>query len=527
MGRPDVKLWPYQAEAFASVFREFDSGKRSTLLVMATGTGKTFTFGTVIRSVNEDHGKQALVLAHRDELIRQADESLATLGVETAIEKADERARGFLFGEAPCVVASVQTLRGKRLKEWPRDQFKLIVVDEAHHAAAVGYRAILDHFRPDWLLGVTATPDRLDGENLGQVFQSVAYEYPLFRAIQEGFLCRLKIIRCETGIDLSKIRTTGGDLNQAEIEEAIRPHVQDLANVARKEIGTRRCILFAPDVGSGQAFASALTSIGVPAMAIHGDSPDRSSILEDFRHGTFRVLCNCALLTEGYDAPFVSAVILARPTKSRAFYSQCVGRGTRKHPGKADCLIVDFGWITGQHELVRPTELFDTTDTSSEVLELADQLLDSGETDDLLKAIEMAEGKVRERRVIRITAREKDVRYRRVYYDPLAVMDTLDLPNRPESPASYRLKASEKQVQLLEKFGVKHADGLSKRRASLMLDKIFERTKRGLATVKQVSLLISRGCDPDAARGMTKGEASAYLDSIGCRSYQRMSTGGK
>ena len=319
-----IILRDYQVRALNRILAEFKGGIGSTLLVLPTGTGKTVTFGHVARHV-VDLGGRVLVLAHREELLAQAANSLATVGVEAEIEKADQRARA--WGDPGCVVASVQTMQGKRLKSWEPRHFTLIITDEAHHATAPTYRRIYDHLEPAWHLGVTATADRLDKKNLGQVFQSLAFEYSLRDAILAGYLARLQIVRCETKVDLSAIKTTAGDLNSADIEEAIRPHIEELTNAIRKEIGTRRTIVFTPDVGSAQATASALESLGIRAAAISGESRDRASILADFRSGRCQALVNCNLLTEGFDAPFVEAVVLMRPTKSRSLYCQMVGRG--------------------------------------------------------------------------------------------------------------------------------------------------------------------------------------------------------
>lgn len=514
---PDIRsfaLRGYQAEAVSSVFREFESGKKSTCVVIATGGGKTVVFGTIARGVIDEYGGRVLVLAHRDELIRQAADSLAAMGVESAIEKAGENAQCGIFDDPMCVVASVQTLRGKRLRSWEPGYFKLIIRDECHHATSDSDRAIIDHFRPDWHLGVTATPDRLDGENLGQVYQSVAFEYSMFQAIKEKYLSRLQVVRCETTVDLRDIRTTGGDLNQGDIEEAIRPHIEELALATRKEIGVRRTIVFTPDVGSGQAFASALESLGISAAAISGDSPNRAEILAAFRHGKYRVLVNCQLLTEGFDAPFVSAIVLARPTKSRALFSQMVGRGTRLFPGKENCLVVDFSWLTGKHQLVKPTDLFDTTQASPEVQAIANELVDKGEEPDLMLAIEKAEKTARERQLLRIKARERDVRYRRVSYDPMAVADVFGFNIRPESDSVLRTKATANQVRTLEKFGITGAAEMSKRRASMYIDKLIENARLGRATVKQKAHLIANGVPPEAARVMPIAEASQFLSAL-------------
>lgn len=513
LAQTGVVLRPYQSEAISCISDEFAAGRRSTLLVLPTGCGKTVTFGSLARDVI-DRGGRVLVLAHRGELLNQAADQLASLGVDAAIEKADQNAKASLWGEPSCVVASVQTMRGKRLESWPKKHFKLIITDECHHAPAESYGRIYSHLEADWHLGVTATADRLDGENLGQVYESLAFEYSLRDAIENRYLSRLKFVRCETKIDLSKIRTTGGDLNQGDIEEAIRPYIDELANGTRQEIGDRRAIVFTPDVGSAQAFASALTSLGLRAEAISGDSSDREEILDGFRKGRFRILCNCSLLTEGFDAPFVSAIVLARPTKSRALYAQMVGRGTRLAPNKQDCLVVDFAWLTGHHHIVSPVELFDTTKMDQEVQALAKAIIEKGETTDLMEAIERAEESHREKQKLRIKARERKVSYRRVSYDPFAVMETLGLPVRPESQDSMRVKPSQKQIEFLEKLGVTGAHLMSKRRASKMLNVLTMRLDQKLSTLKQVSWLISNGVDPDTARSMSKQEASQRLGEL-------------
>lgn len=505
-----VELRPYQVIARDNVFSRFDSGDRSTLLVLPTGTGKTVVFGDIAGRVVADGGR-VLVLAHRGELLTQAANTLAGVGLDSAIEKADQVARAGAWGDPMCVIASVQTMRDKRLRSWPSKHFKLIVTDEAHHAPADSYQKVYRHLDADWHLGVTATADRLDGENLGQVYQSLAYEYSIRDAIRDGWLARLKVVRCETTVDLDRIRTTAGDLNQGDLEEAIAPHIEELANAIRQEIGDRRTIVFTPDVGSGQAMASALSSLGLKAESIAGTSKDRDEIIDGFRKGRSRVLVNCQLLTEGFDAPFVSAIVLARPTKSRGLYSQMVGRGTRLSPGKSDCIVVDFAWLTSRHDLIKPTELFDTTGQDSEIQRLAAALIDSGETDDPMEAIERAEKDHEERQKLRIRVRERESRYRRVEYNPFAVMDTLGLVTRRESDSSIKLKATDKQVAVLEKLGVTEARSMSKRRASMMIDTLFSRMDNKLATLKQVSYLIANGMEPSEARAMPFKDASETL----------------
>ena len=506
---------PYQVAAYHRIFEEFlDRGRRSTLLVLPTGSGKTYTFGMVARRVIAEHGR-VLVLAHREELITQAANALAAFGIDAAIEKAAQSARDSLWGEPDCVIASVQTMQRKRLASWARGHFHLIVTDEAHHSPAESYQYIYDHLDAPWHLGVTATADRLDGENLGGIYDSLAYEYSLRQAIEEGWLSRLSIVRCATKVDLSKIRTTGGDLNTGDVEVAIAPYIEELANAVRQEIGTRRTLLFTPDVGSAQAFASALTSLNIPAGVISGDTRDRKEILDQFRRGAIRVLCNCQLLTEGFDAPFVQAIVLARPTKSRSLYAQMIGRGTRLYAGKKDCLIVDFAWLTGKHKLVDPVELVASPGLDPAVKDLAGVLLDSGECSDLMDAIEEADREIAEkaeRRRLEVEAREREAHYRRFSYDPFAGPAELGLPVGKEPERHLARRPSEKQLALLLKWGIPGATEMSFNRANKTIEILMRRRDEKKTTYKQYMSLIKNGVDPAEAKAMSMSDASARLD---------------
>jgi len=512
LGPCRMDLRPYQTEAIAAVRNEFAAGRKSTLLVIPTGCGKTIVFGAIARRVVETKGR-VLVLAHRAELIEQAVNKLDQLGVEPGVEMASSRARA-LF-EPDVVVATVQTMQRQRLRSWAPDHFRLIVTDEAHHATADTYRRVYRHFAPARHLGVTATADRADEENLGSVFESVAYELRLWDAMTAPppgpYLSRVKFVQCDVQVDLRGIRTTAGDFNLADLEDRIRPLIETLANAVRQEVGGRKTLVFTPDVGSAQAMATALASLGLRAEWVSGDDPHRKGKVARFHSGDVRVLCNCALLTEGFDCPDVAAVVLCRPTKSRPLYSQMVGRGTRLAKGKTDCLLVDFDFLTAKHDLVKPVELFDTTGTDAEVLEIAAEIAAKEKGVDLVAAVERAEKEHKERQVLRVQARERAVSYRKVAYDPLSVCDTLGVAWRGGKDAVIN-RATPGQVQYLKSFGVEDAPNLSRARAGTLIDYLADRRKRGLATLKQVSWAIAKGCEPGRARAMTFHEASAFLD---------------
>lgn len=507
----DISLRPYQLEAIEGIGRAFAEGNRSTLLVLPTGLGKTITFGSFIRRHVQEGGR-ALVLAHRGELIEQAFEAMVRLGLDPAIEKAQQYARAMC--DPSVVIATVQTLQRDRLAGWPTDYFSLVVTDEAHHATADTYRRIYSHFGDALHLGVTATADRSDETFLGDVFQSVAYDMSLWEAMTAPspgpYLCRLRFVQCDVGIDLRDIRTTGGDFNQGDLEEAIRPHVEALANAIRQEVGDRQTLVFTPDVGSAQAMATAVDSLGLKARWSSGDDPDRKAKVAEYKSGEIQVLANCNLFTEGFDAPRTSAVVLCRPTKSRPLYAQMVGRGTRLAPNKTDCLIVDFNWLTRDHDLVVPVELFDTTHTDSEVLDIAREMMTRQRGLDLVDILEEASTEQRRRKVLRIAAKQREMRYRKVVYDPVSTMEVLGVPVRREAK-SMQGTATSGQQDALRRFGIEGVETMSKRSASMLLDQLITRAKQGLATQKQVAHLIRLGYDPAEARSLRREEASAEL----------------
>ncbi len=499
-------LRPYQQEARAAVHARFDGGDRAVLVVMPTGSGKTIVFARVARDLC-DRGQRGLVLAHRGELLDQARRHLERLNLRVAIEVADQHAnpRG-LFDDV--VVASVQTMQGDRLGRWDPERFDFIVVDEAHHALAKSYRRILEHFARAKLLGVTATPERGDDGKLGLVFPVLAYEYSLTNAVEAGYLARIKIERPTTTVDLSKIRTTAGDLNRGDLEDAIAGHIEELVNDTRTRIGDRPTLVFTPDVGSAQAFASGLRQVGLTARSVSGKSADRHPTVKGFNDGDFQCLCNCVLITEGVDIPRIAAVVMARPTQSGVLYRQMAGRGTRLFDGKQDCVIIDWAWNSGRHKLVSPIELFDTTGKDPAVLEIAQDLMRTYPKIDPLKAIDQADRIHRHRAAVSVTIKETESRYQWVAFDPLAIGTLLGVPRR--RPAANARPVAPGQHRRLErhKLGV---EGLTERSAQRLLDHLEDRRRRGLATHRQVAALVSFGVPTEEATTCTFDAASARL----------------
>ncbi len=343
-----LTLRPYQAEAIEAVLAARRRGKRRLLVCLPTGAGKTVIFSRLAQLAQ----RQVLVLAHREELLFQAREKLQNaLGDSqvVAIERGAERGAR----DAKVLVCSIRSLHEARLAEVMRSrQVGLVIYDECHHAAADDNLRVLRQlgaFEPDFtgtLLGFTATTTRGDGKGLDEVFEQIVYSRSLPELIDDGFLAPLRGFRISTAADLTRLSSGGVDFRDEELAEAVDIEERN-ALVARsiQELARdRRTIAFAVTVSHARNLAYSLNALGVPAGLVHGAMPsdERARALADFRAGKTRVMCNVAVLTEGFDDPGVSCIAMARPTRSEGLYAQCVGRGTRLHPDKRDCLILDF-----------------------------------------------------------------------------------------------------------------------------------------------------------------------------------------
>lgn len=400
------ELRPYQKEQIRAIKRAWRDGDRA-LIVAATGTGKTTTIAEVIRGRADAGRGRALVVAHRLELLEQIQKRLAQAGIASELESGEHAAiRHEVMGGAPVVVATVQSLKGRRLSMWDRAAFPTIIIDEAHHATAAGYRAVLDHFTGAKVLGVTATPDRGDDVALGHVFPDVSHEYNLRTAIEEGHLSPVRARAIDTPhIDLSSVRVTnqehGRDYSArdlARMMEGEGPLHKIAVPIAEKYEG-RQTIVFVPSVEVARALAGIIAPyIGGPELVASLDggseTEHRKRTIAAYLAGDIRMLINCALFTEGFDAPNTACVAIARPTKSRALYAQMVGRGTRLAPGKTDCLVLDLAPSNARHQLVAPIDLLSGKPLPDDLLADARAAM-SG--DDVLEALKRAEKHADER----------------------------------------------------------------------------------------------------------------------------------
>ena len=343
-----IQLRPYQQEALDAINTFSDKGINRQLVVLPTGAGKTVIFSHLPQTKNDS--LPMLVLAHRAELLYQAKEKIGWSNPELdiQIEQADNVA-----GHCDVVVASVPTLgraESERILKYPKDYFKSIVIDEAHHAAAPTYRRILDYFNPSLLLGVTATPQRSDNTRLTDVFDEIVYYKTIQDLIEDGYLCSLVGYRIKTETDISGVATNEGDYVASQLEDAIDTPERNAHIVAAYHslVPESKAIVFCAGVKHANNLASSFSATQVSTEVILGDTSaqDREHILARFKSGETRVLVNVGVLTEGFDEPSIQSIILARPTRSTLLYTQIVGRGTRLYEGKPHCTILDFADTT-------------------------------------------------------------------------------------------------------------------------------------------------------------------------------------
>lgn len=503
-----MSLRPYQEEAVRAVLGALRDNP-STLLVLPTGCGKTITFAEITRRVVVNNAR-VLILAHRGELLTQAADKIqqyAGSKIRCQVEQAGDRASL----KADVVCASVQSMVG-RLSRWPPDHFKIVIIDEAHHATATTYRKILAHFSGARVLGVTATPDRGDGVGLRNVFATVAYEYGIQEAIKAGYLSpiRQKTIMVE-GLDLRAVRRNRGDLSLADLEAQLMQDasLHGVVGPLLAERGDRPTILFATTVAHARALAELINQyVGgskLTAEAVDGTATqhERDRVVGSFVRGELPILVNCALFTEGFDAPPTACVAMARPTSSRALYAQCVGRGTRPSPetGKTDLLVLDFVGNAGKHRLVNALDVLAGDDIPDGVRKRAQQLADEGA--DAMDALDDAarEAKEEEARAVLIA----DAKYKAKHVDPFAVLGVTKRKGFGHAPPT------DGQLAMLSKaMGRDLPEDIDRRGASSLIDAIIKRRTAGQCSYKQARILAKHGLRDT----VSFDEAKAAIDAI-------------
>ena len=333
-----IELRDYQQEAIDNLKKMREDGKTIALLYHATGVGKTITAATDAKAV----GGRTLFLVNALKLASQAKETFAkvwpeaTLGEYTGSQK--DMTQTVIF-------ATVQSI-SKDLEKFSPTDFDYLIVDECHHAAANTYQKIFTYFHPKFILGLTATPERSDGEDMLELFQNVAHKMDLKTAVERGVLVPIRCIRVKTNIDLTDVRINGIKYNSQDLESKlfIPERNQLIVDTYLKYVNGKKTVIFCASVDHAAEIAKLLRDSGVKAEAVSGrDRVEvREKILKDYETGSTNVLCACDLLNEGWDSPHTTVLFMARPTMSKTIYLQQLGRGTRRCPGKEDLLVVDF-----------------------------------------------------------------------------------------------------------------------------------------------------------------------------------------
>lgn len=506
-----MELRPYQAEAKEAIYKEWGD-KDKTLLVLPTGCGKTVVFADIARE--RTRKGRVLILAHREELLSQASDKIKTLsGMDCALEKAESTC---IDDPALITVGSVQTLgTERRLSRFPRDFFKTVVIDEAHHTMAKSYLSVIDHFSSAKYLGVTATPDRGDMQDLSEVYESLAYEYSLRDAVRQKYLSPIRVQTVPLEIDMKAVKVSMGDFQASDIGHALEPYLEDIAEEMSKICMDRHTVVFLPLVSIAQEFRDILNRKGFRAAEVNGNSKDRDETLQAFAEGKFNVICNAMLLTEGWDCPIVDCIVVLRPTKVRALYCQMIGRGTRLFPGKDHLLVLDFLWMTGKHSLVHPADIIckqkEIADKVTEMLE------DTNEAEDLF---EIERDAIEERKNSLQKALEEATKQRKQkkLVDPLEFELSIgsdDLVDYVPTFGWEFMDPTEKQIQTIQNYGLS-TDGLDRGKASKIISQLMERN--GMSTPRQIQLLQRYGFQN--VSNWTIDEAKKIISMLAAENWQ-------
>jgi len=346
-----IEVRDFQETVKAECRKAIGRGKKKILIQAPTGAGKTVIAAGIIKSA-EEKGNPVLFFAHRRELIHQCADKLSAFGVRHGIVMAGEERDVY----AGTQIASVDTFRARVIQrqriEWP--DAKIVFIDEAHRSMSPTYLEVIDHYahKGSVVIGLSATPVRGDGRGLGHVYEEMIHAPTVPELIKTGYL--VPPVHYVPSIpDLTGVRTTAGDYNAADLEKALnrRELIGDVLSNWIRFARHRKTIVFASGVDHSIALSLAFKEAGIRAAHIDANTPEheRGEILDNLRDGKIQVICNCMVLTEGFDEPSLSCVVLARPTKNKGLYVQMGGRGLRPSEGKTDCIVLDHAGCTYRH----------------------------------------------------------------------------------------------------------------------------------------------------------------------------------
>ena len=337
----------YQQEAIQNCRNAFGISKKSVLLVMPTGAGKTVVFSQIAQNAVEKNNN-VLILVHRRELVTQASKKLAAINVDHGIIAAK-----FKPTDAPIQIASVQTL----VRRLDTTNFvpSLIIIDEAHHAVAGSWEKILNHYPKAIRLGVTATPCRLDGRGLKEFFDDLIIGPTIPELVEQGYLSPHRVFAAPKPVSLDGLKTRAGDFAKDELSERMKEYVikGDTIEHWRKHANGVPSVAFCCDILHAEAVVERFNDSGINAGIITGEmkTDDRDQVINDLSNGSIQVLVSVDVVSEGFDLPIIGCAILLRPTKSEGLYLQQVGRILRPQKDKV-AIVLDHVNSTRDHGFV-------------------------------------------------------------------------------------------------------------------------------------------------------------------------------
>jgi superfamily II DNA or RNA helicase len=539
-------LRDYQESACDAVLSDWRDGSDSALVVIPTGGGKTVIISAVCKRI---FPRRVMVIAHREELIWQAAEKITRFaGLKCDVEMGEHKTQNdsFLLGRAQVIVSTIQTQMaggdgmGRKGKFDPT-QFGALVIDEAHHATADSYRKLIAYYRsnPDLkVVGFTATPDRTDEAAMGQVFDTVAFDYEMLDAIHDGWLVfpNQQFVSC-ADLDLSNIRTTAGDLNGAELSrilEAEKP-LHQMIVPAIEIIGNRRGIVFTQSVRQAEQSAE-IFNRHRPGMAAFvcgkTDKTERRQMLAAFAAGKIQVMVNCGVLTEGFDDAGVEVIVMARPTKSRALYSQMIGRACRPLPGlvdglggaderkaaiassgKPNALILDFVGNSGKHKLVSTADILGGKVSEIAVSRALAKAKQSSKPTNMAELIDEEELQLQdELKNMELRRRARLVGTLSYTATEVNPFDTFGIRPIAKRDWDNGKTISEKMRGVLEKAKIPNIDKLSYGEAGQLVKEVFRRWENKLCTFKQAKWLKDKGYDSNVSFEQASATMSAWAE---------------
>ena len=333
-----IELREYQEEALNQLNYLREEGESIALLYHATGVGKTITAASDAKRV----GGKTLFLVNSLKLTDQAEQKFkeiwpeATTGFYTGYKK---------DSNVDVLFATIQSVV-KNLEDFEPNLFDYIIIDECHHAASKSYATIMGYFKPSFILGLSATPERTDGEDILKLFKRVAHRMDIKEAVENGILSPVRCLRVKTNIDISEVRINGIKYNSIDLETKLFvPERNKLIVDTYLLYGkNHNAVIFCASVSHAEQISQLLKEEGIASSAVSGKNTEneRKRILSDYEQGKIKVLCACDLLNEGWDSPKTDMLFMARPTLSKTIYLQQLGRGMRKHEGKESLIVFDF-----------------------------------------------------------------------------------------------------------------------------------------------------------------------------------------